>query len=181
MGAELAIDIEVMISDELRDLMRQRRGGFKPVEAPVPVVHLPAAPSPQLPERHIFALRQDGARPLTFHGLPLFEIRTQVHDLPGTADLHLALFLSEGERVHVGLSIHPPEASGARPIFRAASLTDGESFAQLLRDFAPETCLETALTADPGARATHATARRAIRAAFTSMAAACLTKGMLPA
>jgi hypothetical protein len=173
MGAELAIDIDVQISDELRELMRLRRGAPKPAPAP--------ARTRPLPEWQTLALRQDGARPLVFRGLPLFEIRHSVGDLPGQAELGLALYLSEGEGLLVSLTVLPPETLAARPIHRAAHLTDGDAFARLLRDFAPETCLETGLVTDEDGRALHASARRAIRAAFTSMAADCLTKGILPA
>lgn len=196
MGAELAIDVDVTISEELRDLMRQRRSGFQPVEAPDPAPHislvhgkdgrgLPGQASMEpplpLPEWQTHVLRQDGARPLKFLGLKLFESHARVADLPGTAELNLSLFLSEGEVVHIGLSVHPPEGFAARPIHRAATLTDPDAFARLLRDFAPESCLETALVPDAETRAVHASARSALRAAFTSMAAGCLNKAILPA
>lgn len=173
MGAELAIDIDVRISDELRDLLRQRRPPARPDEAPVPVVHRAAAPDWQR-----IVLRQDGGRPMVFRGLPLFQARRAATE---GGEVALGLFLAEAGDLRANLAILPPEGLAARPIHRALALSEAPALARWLRDCVSEACLDPGLTTDAESRATHASASRALRAAFISMAADCLTQAMLPA
>lgn len=62
-------------------------------------------------------LRRDGARPLRFKGQPIVAF-SGACDLGGwgcTQDV--TLFLAQHDRVFIGLSLHPPDGMGARPVY----------------------------------------------------------------
>lgn len=184
MTADPVIVADVTISDELRALFAARRGVWRSAPPPMTVVTEPDAPAPgpmsQMPEWQRIALRQDGARPLVFRGVPVVDLRQSIAAPEGEAELQIALYLGEAGNFFAGLSAVPATSMPGRPLFRARALEAEADFTLLLEDFTPEACVEPIFGTDAAQRDLLSRAQLALRAAFTSMVADCLNKGMLP-
>ena len=175
---------DVTISDELRALLAARRGVLQPgrsatVASTEPAVSSPALMS-QMPEWQRIALRQDGARPLVFRGAPVVDLRQSVAAPEGEAEIQIALYVGETGGFFAGLAAIPAISMPGRAQFRAKALEAETDFTRLLEDFAPEACVEPIFGTDAAQRDLLSRAQLALRAAFTSMVADCLNKGMLP-
>ena len=180
MGTEIAINVNVTISDELRSLLAAGRGIVAEPDAiapPLPLV--PAEPVPAPVNWQDIILRRDGQRPLAFRGLPIVTRHCASDDLPGRAEQTLSLYVAEDRTVYAALAFQPPHTAPARPLHRCQIIRDQDEFEAFLNSWHPELCFEAARV--PTLHQHPAAGPLAVRSAFNSMAADCLCKGMLQA
>jgi hypothetical protein len=182
MGSDPAITVEVTISEELRGLLALMRDMPAPVALPPGQVVAPAMPdrldaSPVVwPE---VRLRRDGQRPMLFRGLPVMSRLCTADLAAGTAEQRLTLYVAEGDLLYASLVFEPPETACARPSHRCQPIRDRDEFELFLKAWHPESHLETVFASGPQHQESLAAGQVAVRSSFITMAADCLSKGVL--
>jgi hypothetical protein len=178
MGSDIAINVEVTISDELRRLLAESWGEApepEPIITPDPPIDAPSIAA----DWQDILLRRDGQRPLAIRGLAIMTRRSLIEDPYGAAEQSLSLYLTEDRSVVAALAFEPAQTAPARPAHRCQTIRDQGDLEVFLKEWAPELCFEA-----PRDQTHHqypAAGLLAVRSAFNSMAADCLSKGMLPA
>lgn len=196
MGSDPVVTVEVTISEELRGLLAIMRGAKPPIDPltdpdvdpqPDPLAKVPltveaalveAAP-PKTASWPEVMLRRDGQRPILFRGLPVLTRSCTAPLLPGTAEQRLTVYLAEGDLLYASLVFEPPEDACAHASHRCQPIRDRGEFEVFLKDWLPELSFETVFATGSPHQQNLAAGQVAVRAAFNSMAADCLCKGVL--
>ena len=184
MGSDPAITVEVTISDELRRLLSVLAGGTgqRSPEIVPEVVGQAVASDPvwtAAADWQEIRLRRDGQRPLTFRGLAVLTRSCLIRDPEGTAEQRLAIYLGQDGTLVASLIYEPPALASARPMHQCRPIEDSSDFELFLKGWHPEHSFETAFAADVHEQKNLAAGQIAARSAFNSLAAECLSKGLL--
>ena len=181
MRSDIAINVEVTISGELRGLLAAAWGvvAERDLIAQADPRSVPAGPLQEPPDWQDITLRRDGQRPLVFRGLTIVIRHCISDDLPGRGEQTLSLYLAEDRTLYAALAFMPPPTAAARPAHRCQLIRDLGEFEAFLNSWHPEMCFETHRV--PASHQHPAAGPLAVRSAFNSMAADCLCKGVLQA
>lgn len=192
MGYDPVITVEITVSEELRGLVAIMRGAKPPIDPradlqPDPVVEIPLTvktatvetATPKTASWPEVMLRRDGQRPILFRGLPVFTRSCTAPLLTGTAEQRLTVYLAEGDLLYASLVFEPPADACAHPSHRCQPIHDPDEFEVFLKDWLPELSFESVYATGSPHQQYLAAGQVAVRAAFNSMAADCLCKGVL--
>jgi len=179
MASDIAINVEVRISDELKSLFGFATDQGQTSQGQVSDDMPPVAQALEPPCWQSFCIRRDGQLPLVFLGLPLLERRCVVDAAAFRTEQMLTLYLSEDGTVYAGLAFEPSETCPARPSYRCQAIHEPADLAHLLREWRPEQWFETAHR--NGKRTQHDpwAGLLAARSAFDCIAADCFNPAIL--
>ena len=178
MAGDPVINVDVMISDELRRLLAFGAGGARVSTVQPAATQAPQQPAPEVPDTvnwDQIVLRRDGQRPLVFRGLPV--LTRNCISARGGGEQTLALYLADDRTVYASLTFAPPQTAPARPAHHCQSIQTQSEFVRFVNGWCPEMSFEAG--AAPDSHQHLAADKSAVRSAFNAMAADCLSKGVV--
>lgn len=174
MASDTKINVNVYISDALKDMFGCTLGPTEVSDAIVPV-----APASDLVDWQALCIRRDGHRPVSFIGLQLLDRRCVDDGMIGQTEQSLTFYLAEDGTIYAGLAFEPSDTCAAWPAYRCQAIHGLGDLAHFLREWRPELCFEKAHQTEKMPSLNLLAGPLAARAAFNSMAAECLTLAVL--
>ena len=143
------LDIEVTISQELRDLLTGRMRSEAPeITRPVTVVPEAIVPVSE-PGWQKIRLRRDGQRPLQFDGLPVVRFSGPLTLGEWDCEQDVALYLDRHGDAYLALALHMPETAPVRPVHQTRRM-DPANAESWLRDWTVRIRSHAAHSGSPG-------------------------------